>query len=177
MTIAKRLVVGLLTGAVLLGAAGAAFADGWDNNWDHNNDWLKSRAWKYDEHQWHPDQHPYYMHAMTDLRIARDLLARPDQPRVEQGEVRAVEAINRALHEMKDAAISDGKDPFDRMPPDAQYRPEDRFHQALRLLDKARKDASHEEDDPWLRSLQARIVHHIGDAEHAVNDAINQALR
>jgi hypothetical protein len=32
--------------------------------------------------------------------------------------------------------------------PDARLNPTDRFHQALQLLEQAKRDASHREDDP-----------------------------
>jgi hypothetical protein len=180
MSTFKKSLASLLLAASALLIAASAQADDWHgNDWhpDMQREWHEGMPWRFEQHHWHPDEHPYYMHAMTDLRLARDLLAHPDQPRVEQGERRAVEAINQALHAMHDAAIDDGKDPFQRLPPDAQYRPDDRFHQALRLLDKARQDASHEEDDPYLRGLQRYIIGQIGMAQHAVDDAIREALR
>ncbi|MCD4505679.1 hypothetical protein LQR30_16410 [Chromobacterium piscinae] len=126
---------------------------------------------------WRPAEHPYYLHAMSDLRQARDLLARPDYPRVMDDERHAVDEINKALRKMRDAAIDDGKDIYDRAEPDARWRPEDRFHQAKTLLDKARQDATHREDDPYLRSLQRDIVHHIDEARRAVDVAVSDALR
>lgn len=180
MSTLKKSLAALLLASSALVLTSAAQADDWHgNDWhpDMQREWHDGMPWRFEQHHWHPDEHPYYMHAMTDLRLARDLLAHPDLPRVEQGERRAVDAINQALHAMHDAAIDDGKDPFQRLPPDAQYRPDDRFHQALRLLDKARQDASHEEDDPYLRGLQHYIIGQIGTAQHAVDDAINQALR
>ncbi|ATP28317.1 hypothetical protein CR207_07870 [Chromobacterium violaceum] len=139
--------------------------------------WRDGDAWTWHQHQWHPEAHPYYLHAMSDLRLARDLLARPDYPRVMDDERHAVDEINKALRKMRDAAIDDGKDIDDRMPPDARWRPDDRFHQARMLLDKARQDATHREDDPYLRSLQRDIVHHIDEARRAVDVAVSDALR
>ncbi|ERE06366.1 hypothetical protein [Pseudogulbenkiania ferrooxidans] len=139
--------------------------------------WRDGDAWTWQQHQWHPEEHPYYLHAMSDLRQARDLLARPDYPRVMDDERRAVDEINKAMRKMRDAAIDDGKDIYDRAEPDARWRPEDRFHQAKTLLDKARQDASHREDDPYLRSLQRDIVHHIDEARRAIDEAVSDALR
>ncbi|QRO34641.1 hypothetical protein [Chromobacterium violaceum] len=139
--------------------------------------WRDGDAWTWQQHQWHPEAHPYYLHAMSDLRLARDLLARPDYPRVMDDERHAVDEINEALRKMRDAAIDDGKDIDDRMPPDARWQPDDRFHQARMLLDKARQDATHREDDPYLRSLQRDIVHHIDEARRAVDVAVSDALR
>jgi len=168
MQFLQKSTVALLLAGVALMSTGVAMAE---------EPWHEGNAWRYEQHPWHPEQHPYYMHAMTDLRLARDLLARPDLPRVVQDEHHAVEEINQALHIMQDAAIDDGKNPFVRMPPDADSHGEDRFHHSLRLLDKARQDASQREDDPYLRDLQQRIILHIGEAEHAVQAAISEALR
>ncbi|WP_106077304.1 hypothetical protein [Chromobacterium amazonense] len=127
--------------------------------------------------EWRPAEHPYYLHAMSDLRQARAYLARPDYPQIADDERRAVGEIDAALNEMQRAAIEDGKDPWRYEQPDARMSPTDRFHKALELLDAARRDASHQEDDPWVRDLQHRILHHIDGAHHAVQQAINDALR
>ncbi|WP_293761396.1 hypothetical protein [uncultured Aquitalea sp.] len=126
---------------------------------------------------WNPAEHPYYLHAMTDLRQARWLLARPDVQPVQDDERWAVGAIDAALNEMKQAAIEDGKNPWDYKPADANVSNTDRFHKALQLLEQARRDASHPEDDPWAKGLQGRILHHIDDAHRAVQQAIADALR
>lgn len=141
------------------------------------DEWHEGMPWRFDQHHWHPEQHPYYSHAMTDLRVARDLLDRPDIPPVAHEERHAVDEINQALREMHDAAIDDGKDPFARTPPDAGFRPEGRFHDALRLLDKARHDVSHREDDPYLRDLQHRILGHIDEAERSVQIVVSHFPR
>jgi hypothetical protein len=127
--------------------------------------------------EWRPADHPYYLHAMSDLRQARAYLARPDYPQIADDERRAVGEIDAALNEMQRAAIEDGKDPWRYEQPDARMSPTDRFHKALELLDAARRDASHQEDDPWVRDLQHRILHHIDGAHRAVQQAINDALR
>lgn len=126
---------------------------------------------------WNPAEHPYYAHAMSDLRQARALLARPDVQPVQDDERWAVGAIDAALKEMTQASIQDGKNPWQVPPPDARLNPTDRFHQALQLLEQARRDASHREDDPWVRDLQGRILRHIDDAHRATQQAIADALR
>ncbi|UTH72852.1 hypothetical protein [Chromobacterium sp. IIBBL 290-4] len=126
---------------------------------------------------WRPADHPYYLHAMSDLRQARNYLARPDYPQIADDERRAVAEIDAALGEMKKAAIEDGKDPWRYEQPDARMNPADRFHKAMELLDAARRDASHQEDDPWVRDLQHRILHHIDNAHRATQQAIGDALR
>ncbi|WP_062790633.1 hypothetical protein [Aquitalea pelogenes] len=127
--------------------------------------------------RWNPAEHPYYGHAMSDLRQARALLARPDVQPVQDDERWAVGAIDAALREMTQASIQDGKNPWQIPAPDARLNPTDRFHQALQLLEQAKRDASHREDDPWVRDLQGRILHHIDDAHRATQQAIADALR
>ena len=126
---------------------------------------------------WNPAEHPYYSHAMSDLRQARALLARPDVQPVQDDERWAVGAIDAALKEMTQASIQDGKNPWQIPGPDARLSPTDRFHQALQLLEQARRDASPREDDPWVRELQGRILRHIDDAHRATQQAIADALR
>ncbi|MBP4050239.1 hypothetical protein [Chromobacterium violaceum] len=126
---------------------------------------------------WRPAEHPYYLHAMSDLRQARAYLARPDYPQIADDERRAVAEIDAALGEMQRAAIEDGKDPWRYEQPDARMSPTDRFHRAMELLDAARRDAGHQEDDPWVRDLQRRILRHIDAAHRAVQQAVNDALR
>ncbi|POZ61652.1 hypothetical protein C2I19_12720 [Chromobacterium alticapitis] len=126
---------------------------------------------------WRPADHPYYLHAMSDLRQARAYLARPDYPQIADDERRAVAEIDAALSEMRRAAFEDGKNPWQYEQPDARMSPTDRFHKAMELLDAARRDASHPEDDPWTRDLQHRILHHIDGAHRAVQQAVNDALR
>ncbi|WP_053074435.1 hypothetical protein [Chromobacterium sp. LK1] len=128
-------------------------------------------------HAWRPAEHPYYLHAMSDLRMARAYLARPDYEPVASDERRAVAEIDAALDEMRRAAIEDGKNPWQGEPPDANLPASDRFHKAMSLLDSARRDASHAEDDPWVRDLQHRIVHHIDEAKRATQQAVADALR
>ncbi|QEL54710.1 hypothetical protein [Chromobacterium paludis] len=127
--------------------------------------------------EWRPADHPYYLHAMSDLRQARAYLARPDYAPIAGDERRAVAEIDAALGEMRRAAIEDGKNPWAYEQADARMSPTDRFHKALDLLAAARHDASHQEDDPWGRDLQHRILRHVDAAHQAVQQAINDALR
>src|ERR1700735_3205158 len=53
--------------------------------------------------------HPAYLHAIGNLRHARQLLERPDAPNVEGPEQNAVRAIDAAIAEIKQAARDDWK--------------------------------------------------------------------
>ncbi|MCW3480658.1 hypothetical protein OL229_14015 [Neisseriaceae bacterium JH1-16] len=168
----KSLIGGLLAAAILLPLTACAYPP---PNWQPP---APAPHWQGGPPpNWNPAQHPYYIHAMSDLRMARAYLARPDYDPVAHDERMAVNEIDAAIGLMRQAAFDDGKNPNAQFPIDAQLRPTDRFHQALNLLGKARQDAGHEESDPYLRDLQHRILQHIGNAQRAVNMAIGDALR
>jgi hypothetical protein len=124
-----------------------------------------------------PPVHPAYLHALTDLRYARALLERPDSPAVVGDEEHAVGEIDAAIGEIKKAAYDDGKDLRDHPPVDTRVGYTDRFHQSLQLLNKARKDIEHEEDNPYNQGLQGRVIFHIDEAARAVHHAVGDALR
>jgi hypothetical protein len=42
----------------------------------------------------------------------------------------------------------------------------------MELLDKAKHDVSGEEDQPDTQGLQLRVIHHIDEARHSVEHAI-----
>jgi hypothetical protein len=50
-----------------------------------------------------------------------------------------------------------------------------RFHRAMELLDKAHNDIAREEDDPGVRGLRDRALHHIDEAHRIVDHLIVQA--
>jgi len=115
-----------------------------------------------------PGRHPEYLHALSDLRASRWLLEhRPGDVAVSVNEDVAITEIDRAIGEIKRAAIDDGKDIYDHrgvdLPPD---RP-GRLHRALDLLRQVHSDVAREEDDPATRGLRDRAVHHIDEAIHA----------
>ncbi len=119
-----------------------------------------------------PGKHPAYLHALSDLRDARAHLEHFSSEPVNQEEEHAIEQIDKAIGEIKKAAIMDGKDIQDHKPVDAHLQRSGRFHKALELLDKAKQDVSGEEDQPDTQGLQMRVVHHIDEARHSVKHAI-----
>lgn len=125
-----------------------------------------------------PGKHPYYLHALTDLRAARWLLEhRPGDARVSADEDVAIVRIDEAINEIKHAAIDDGKDLQDHPPVDAKLDHKGRLHRAEELLRKVHGDIAREEDDPLTRGLRDRAVHHVDDAMHATHKAIEDAGR
>ena len=119
-----------------------------------------------------PGRHPAYLHALTDLRDARAHLEHLSSEAVDLEEQHAIDNIDKAINEIKRAAIMDGKDVQDHMPVDAHLQRTGRFHKALELLDKAKRDVSGEEDQPDTQGLQFRVVQHIDDARRSVQHAI-----
>jgi hypothetical protein len=119
-----------------------------------------------------PGRHPAYLHALADLRDARAQLEHLSSDPVDNAEGHAIDNIDKAIGEIKRAAIDDGKDIQYHMPVDAHLQRTGRFHKALELLDKAKRDASGEEDQGDTRGLQMRVVEHIDRARHDVHHAI-----
>jgi len=120
-----------------------------------------------------PGKHPYYLHALTDLRTARWMLEhRPGDAAVSGQEDVAITEIDAAIGEMKRAAIEDGKDIHDHPAVDAPPDRPGRLHKALELLRKTHDDVAREEDDPMTKGLRNRAVGHIDGAIHATEKAI-----
>jgi hypothetical protein len=123
-----------------------------------------------------PGRHPAYLHALSDLRDARAHLEHFGSEPVNQEEEHAIAQIDKAINEIKQAAIMDGKDIQDHKPVDAHMQRTGRFHKAMELLDKAKQDVSGEEDQPDTQGLQMRVIHHIEEARHSVKRAIETVI-
>ncbi|MBV8621788.1 MAG: hypothetical protein JOY84_23205 [Curvibacter sp.] len=125
--------------------------------------------------QYHED-HPAYLHALSDLRAARWLIAhRPGDVRVSVDEDAALSGINQAIGEIKRAAIDDGKNIDDHPPIDEHLDHRGRLHRARELLQKSRNDIAREEDNGAVRGLRDRSLHHIDEALRATDLAIRDA--
>jgi hypothetical protein len=120
-----------------------------------------------------PGKHPYYLHALSDLRTARWMLEhRPGDAAVSGQEDVAITEIDAAIGEIKRAAIDDGKDIHDHPKADGPNDRPGRLHKALELLRKTHSDVAREEDDPATKGLRNRAVGHIDGAIHATEVAI-----
>ncbi|MGA2021051.1 MAG: hypothetical protein ABSH02_10715 [Candidatus Sulfotelmatobacter sp.] len=123
-----------------------------------------------------PGRHPAYLHALTDLRHARAHLENlAPTHHMDREEQHAIAEIDRAIDEIKRAAIDDGKSLNDHPPVDAGMDRPGRYHRALELLDKAHNDIAREEDDPSVRGLRNRALQHIDEAHRIVDHLIVQA--
>jgi len=116
--------------------------------------------------------HPAYLHALTDLRHARFLLAKPAKAEVKWDENNAIREIDAAINEIKQASIDDGKPLEDHPPVDTKLHHRDRLRQAEQLLHKAAADIDEKEDNGWAKGLRGRANGHIHNAEHAVHEAM-----
>jgi len=94
---------------------------------------------------------------------------------MDREEDHAIAEIDKAIAEIKHAAIDDGKNLNDHPPVDAHIARRGRYHRALELLDKAHNDIAREEDDPSVRGLRNRAIHHIDEAHRIVDHLIMQA--
>jgi hypothetical protein len=124
-----------------------------------------------------PGKHPYYLHALSDLRAARWLLEhRPGDAAVSGQEDVAITEIDKTIGEIKKAAIDDGKNIHDHPLVDAPSDHPGRLHKSLEMLRKVHSDIAREEDDPMTRGLRDRAIHHLDEAIHANEKAIGDVM-
>jgi hypothetical protein len=84
---------------------------------------------------------------------------------------RALKDVRYAYQELKDAAITDGKN-IDDQPDMAFYDHRGRLHKALDLLRDAHDQMNGEEADPMARGLRHRALRRIDDATRSIEAAI-----
>jgi hypothetical protein len=117
-----------------------------------------------------PGPHPGYLRALSDLRYARFLVSR-DNPGPRDHYV--IDEIDKAIGEIKQASIDDGKNLEDHPPVDANLDYRGRFHKALELLGHAHEDVSKFEDNVFATGLQHRAVEHIDKAHRELKNIID----
>ncbi|MGA2552009.1 MAG: hypothetical protein ABSF50_17825 [Burkholderiaceae bacterium] len=121
-----------------------------------------------------PGDHPAYLHALSDLRAARWMIEhRPGNWQQSQDEHFAVQKIDEAIRELREAAFDDGKNLNDHPPVDERPDQRGRLHAAADFLKRARGDIAREEDNRYAHGLRDRSIHHIEEALHAVEHAIH----
>ena len=120
------------------------------------------------------EEHPAYLHALSDLRAARWLLEHvPGNWVRTTDEVNAVQKIDDAIDEIRKASIDDGKDIKDHPAVDERPDRPGRLHDAVEYLRKARADIEREEDAGRIRGLRNRAAAHIEGAIRFTEAAIN----
>jgi hypothetical protein len=118
-------------------------------------------------------QHPAYLHALSDLRDARAHLQRPNHGALQQQEQDAISEIDKAIHEIKAASIDDGKNIDDHVAVDDHLEWGGRLRRANELLGKAFSDIDKEEDNPETHGLKRRALEHINAARGHVREAMD----
>lgn len=122
-----------------------------------------------------PGDHPAYLHALSDLRGARWMIDhRPGDWAQSEDERFAVQQIDTAIAELKQASFDDGKNLNDHPPIDERPDHPGRLHAAMDFLHRARSDIEREEDNRYARGLRNRSIHHIDDAIHAVGRTLHE---
>jgi len=120
------------------------------------------------------NEHPYYLHALSDLRAARWMIEhRPGNWEQTNDEIEAVRQIDAAIAEIKKAAIDDGKNLADHPSVDELNQHNGRLHVSVDYLKKARQDISQDEDNRFAQGLQERAFLHIDAAISSVRRAIH----
>ncbi|MGD0737005.1 MAG: hypothetical protein ABR976_17875 [Terracidiphilus sp.] len=114
-------------------------------------------------------QGPAYLHALSDLRSARAYLQYDTRPEWGDRRQHAIEQIDKAIDEIKVAAMDDGKNPWHTPPPQTGGEEGWPIHSAVRLLREARGDVDHGMDTPENRGLRERSVDHIDKALRELN--------
>jgi hypothetical protein len=121
-----------------------------------------------------PGEHPAYLHGLSDLRQARNMLnVETHDVRVDNDERLAISEIDAAIHDVKEAAIDDGKNLAERPPVDARGDRTDRLRRVLELLDGAHHDIDKDEHDRAAKELKHRALHHIDEARKAIHHAMD----
>ncbi|MGD0737004.1 MAG: hypothetical protein ABR976_17870 [Terracidiphilus sp.] len=117
-------------------------------------------------------QEPAYLHALSDLRSARAYLEYDKRPAWAGHRQHAIEQIDKAIDEIKVAAMDDGKNPWHTPPPQSGGSEGWPIHSAVKLLREARHDVDHGFDRPANRGLRERSVEHIDHALHELEPGL-----
>jgi hypothetical protein len=111
---------------------------------------------------------PRYLHAISDLRTAREYLKMVDRREGAEARRIAIDEISHAIDDMKRAAADDGKNLWHMPPPESGLNPEAPGHSAARLMREAREDVQFGRDFPENAGLQVRSLEHIDNALRAL---------
>jgi hypothetical protein len=117
-------------------------------------------------------QRPHYLHALSNLREARELLQTDTRPGFIRARDHAIEEIDRAIHEVSEAVREEGRNPH-HTPPPAGGDPNRPMRSALTLLDEARRDIASGTDESGHRGLQMRALRHVDEARQALEHALH----
>jgi hypothetical protein len=117
-------------------------------------------------------QEPHYVRALTDLRTARDYIMFDHRPGFQGQRDLAVEAINKAMEEIKHAAWGDDRSTR-FVPPGGMVDAGFPMHEALKALQIAHHNSEDAVDSPQFPELKHRVIGHIEQAETIVHNIEN----
>jgi hypothetical protein len=90
-------------------------------------------------------------------------------------EATAIAAIDRAIADIKQAAIDDGKNLSDHPAVDAKEPRAGRLHKALAALEKSRHDIKEQEDNTFAAGLRDRALAELDSAINFTKQGIANA--
>ena len=122
-------------------------------------------------------QHPHYLHALSDLRYARALLNRPEYWTVAVDQKEAISRIDRAIGEIKRASIDDHKNLNDHPAPDPSWNRVGYLHKSIELLESVERDLRFEEDNYASLGWRAAAQQHVHQALELTRRALNDKRR
>jgi len=117
-------------------------------------------------------QGPRYLVALSDLRTARDYIESDHREAFEHERHHAVDAINKAIEEIKRAAWDDGKQTKYAPPAHPDTDPWHPMREAVHFIDEARAHVMEGYDRPENQGLRERAVEHMDEARRALWDVI-----
>jgi hypothetical protein len=125
-----------------------------------------------------PERHPAYLHALADLRLSRAHLNHPaNNQTTAWDEGAAIREIDASIRDLSQAAADDGKNPNVAKPADLPPDWAGRLRRSLELLEQARRDAAHEEDNGYAVPYRDNGIRHIDAAIAYVRQGMQAAAR
>lgn len=111
-------------------------------------------------------QEPHYLHALSELRTARDYIQYDQDHNRGHGKEahQAIDEINKAIDEIKHAAWDDGKNTQFAPPGLGAANTWAPIHYAFNALEAAKNDVQRGVDPPQNIGLRDRAAHHIAVA-------------
>jgi hypothetical protein len=117
--------------------------------------------------------HPAYLHALSDLRLARFYLFRHPGDRAQRWDEHiAIRHTEAAIREITYAAISDGKNIDDHPAADTAGDFGGRLHRALDALRAAKAACAKQEDNGSIRGMRDRAIRNIDMAIAATEEGV-----
>ena len=115
--------------------------------------------------------HPAYLHALSDMRLARALLGGWSNPLIIPQCQEARKEIENAIQDIIEASISDGKNIDDHPSIDVALDNRGRLLKALDLLNKAYKDIDEKETNKADLALRSKALGNISNARQQLIEA------